>query len=239
MMLYLDRSEVRSILIGQPDECLHITESVLAEIDALPIFTKDDVAAALSAAPVETWKCAARKQSLPEPADCGWPTCGCDPHADKVIAALEEQGHAAPVAQEPVATAPVSPDVWTRRVVREAMQDAWNDICHDTGCHPIDIRNVNGVVFFEPRHWAEQVASLLFARTVRDTLASTPPATSAGLSGPDVARAIRSYCRQQSDASVQFSSDGIERIYYPGLSLPGLVNAILALLSRESGSDRK
>ena len=45
--------------------------------------------AALSASPVETWKCAARKQSLPEPADCGWPTCGCDPYADKVIAALE------------------------------------------------------------------------------------------------------------------------------------------------------
>jgi hypothetical protein len=59
--------------------------------------------AALSASPVETWKCAARKQSLPEPADCGWPTCGCDPYADKVIAALEEQGSASPVAQEPVA----------------------------------------------------------------------------------------------------------------------------------------
>lgn len=48
--------------------------------------------AALSASPVAAWKCAALKQSFPEPADCGWPTCGCDPHADKVIAALEEQG---------------------------------------------------------------------------------------------------------------------------------------------------
>lgn len=54
-------------------------------------------------APVGTWECSARKQNLPEPADCGWPTCGCDPHADKVIAALEEQGNVAPVAQEPVA----------------------------------------------------------------------------------------------------------------------------------------
>lgn len=59
------------------------------------------IEAALSATPVEMWKCAARKQSLPEPADCGWPTCGCDPYADKVIAALEEQGlPASPVAQE-------------------------------------------------------------------------------------------------------------------------------------------
>jgi hypothetical protein len=34
--------------------------------------------------------CAARKQSLPEPADCNWPVCGCDPYAVKVIDALEE-----------------------------------------------------------------------------------------------------------------------------------------------------
>ena len=27
-----------------------------------------------------------------DPQDCGWPMCGCDPHADKVIAALEESG---------------------------------------------------------------------------------------------------------------------------------------------------
>jgi len=39
------------------------------------------------------WSCAARKQTLPEPAECNWPVCGCDPYADKVIAALEESGH--------------------------------------------------------------------------------------------------------------------------------------------------
>lgn len=38
------------------------------------------------------WECAARKSVLPEPADCDWPICGCDPYADKVIAALEEAG---------------------------------------------------------------------------------------------------------------------------------------------------
>lgn len=26
------------------------------------------------------------------PTDCDWPFCGCDPHADRVIAALEESG---------------------------------------------------------------------------------------------------------------------------------------------------
>lgn len=55
-----------------------IARKALAEIDA-----------ALAA---EGWTCAARKQALPEPADCNWPVCGCDPHADKVIEALEEMG---------------------------------------------------------------------------------------------------------------------------------------------------
>lgn len=27
-----------------------------------------------------------------EPQDCDWPFCGCDPYADKVIAAIEESG---------------------------------------------------------------------------------------------------------------------------------------------------
>lgn len=38
------------------------------------------------------WQCAGRKQSLPEPGECDWPSCGCDPHATKVIEALIEQG---------------------------------------------------------------------------------------------------------------------------------------------------
>lgn len=38
------------------------------------------------------WECAGRKQSLPEPGECDWPNCGCDPHATKVIGALIEQG---------------------------------------------------------------------------------------------------------------------------------------------------
>lgn len=77
-----------------------ISETIKSKLRSVELTTR----AALSAAPVGTWECSARKQSLPEPTDCGWPTCGCDPHADKVIAALEEQGHAAPVAQEPVAS---------------------------------------------------------------------------------------------------------------------------------------
>lgn len=40
------------------------------------------------------WQCAARKYNGPDtPADCDWPVCGCDPQADKVIAALDESGH--------------------------------------------------------------------------------------------------------------------------------------------------
>lgn len=41
------------------------------------------------------WACAARAQGTAggnDPADCNWPVCGCDPAADRVIAALQESG---------------------------------------------------------------------------------------------------------------------------------------------------
>ncbi|MEI7296643.1 hypothetical protein WCQ02_31255 [Paraburkholderia tropica] len=41
------------------------------------------------------FECAARKQGSAggnDPADCDWPACGCDEHANRVIAALEESG---------------------------------------------------------------------------------------------------------------------------------------------------
>jgi ribosomal protein L37AE/L43A len=53
--------------------------------------------------------CAARKQSLPEPADCDWPVCGCDPYADKVIAALEESGALKDQSQHPSPIAGLEP----------------------------------------------------------------------------------------------------------------------------------
>ena len=42
-----------------------------------------------------SWECGARKQGTAggnDPADCNWPTCGCDPYATKVIETLQESG---------------------------------------------------------------------------------------------------------------------------------------------------
>lgn len=39
---YVERSKVREILIGQPDENLHVTEDILREVDGLTIFTAAD-----------------------------------------------------------------------------------------------------------------------------------------------------------------------------------------------------
>lgn len=38
------------------------------------------------------FQCAGRRQALPEPGECDWPVCGCDPHAEKVIEALQDAG---------------------------------------------------------------------------------------------------------------------------------------------------
>lgn len=37
------------------------------------------------------WKCKADPHAV-EPQDCDWPNCGCDPHADRVMHGLREQG---------------------------------------------------------------------------------------------------------------------------------------------------
>lgn len=50
-------------------------------------------------------KARAGRTDANDPQDCNWPVCGCDPHADKVIAALDEMGllaALAPSALEPV-----------------------------------------------------------------------------------------------------------------------------------------
>lgn len=51
-------------------------------------------AACTSASPArasarDEWKCRANRTADP-PQDCDWPLCGCDPYAEKVVAALQE-----------------------------------------------------------------------------------------------------------------------------------------------------
>jgi hypothetical protein len=57
---------------------------------------KVDIAAAAAALAAQaqeierlkpTWKCRAQRTADP-PQDCGWPDCGCDPHANKVLEAV-------------------------------------------------------------------------------------------------------------------------------------------------------
>lgn len=49
----------------------------------------------LAAPAPQGWQCKAKPTADP-PQECGWPTCGCDPYADKVINALDEMGAFAP-----------------------------------------------------------------------------------------------------------------------------------------------
>ena len=87
------------------------------ELNGLPGWladTKNNIDAAEDAilamlAERREFTCAARKQSLPEPADCDWPVCGCDPYADKVIAALEESGALKDQSQHPAPIAGLEP----------------------------------------------------------------------------------------------------------------------------------
>jgi hypothetical protein len=75
-------------------EPTHISDYVF---EKYPLYYHPPAAAA-------TFTCAARRQGSAggnDPADCDWPTCGCDEHASKVIATLQESGHL----KEPAAAA--------------------------------------------------------------------------------------------------------------------------------------
>lgn len=50
-------------------------------------------AEALEGNAAPSWKCKAQP-TADTPQDCDWPWCGCDPHADKVIAAIQENDFA-------------------------------------------------------------------------------------------------------------------------------------------------
>jgi Lar family restriction alleviation protein len=70
------------------------------------------------------------------------------------------------------ATKPPLADVTglTAKVVGTAMQDAWDEICDDTRCHPLDIEQLGRRrLSFSPGHWAE-----LTAMRILSALASPP-----------------------------------------------------------------
>lgn len=64
-----------------------------------------EVQAALSSPRAETWECVGRKQAYPEPGECDWPGCGCDPNATKVIESFLEQNWKPPLDRKAVTAA--------------------------------------------------------------------------------------------------------------------------------------
>ncbi|MBS0369059.1 MAG: hypothetical protein JSS57_07660 [Proteobacteria bacterium] len=53
----------------------------------------------------DTWECAGRKQAYPEPGECDWPGCGCDPNATKVIESFLEQNWKPPLDRKAIMAA--------------------------------------------------------------------------------------------------------------------------------------
>ncbi len=46
----------------------------------------------------------------------------------------------------------------TRETLAAALRDAWDEICADTNCHPMDITSHRRQMFFSPGHWVELAA---------------------------------------------------------------------------------
>jgi hypothetical protein len=72
----------------------HAARIAVAQLTPPDAATPEGVAVAIRAAKVNPWTCKADRSGIGgnTPQDCDWPVCGCDPYADKVIAALQESG---------------------------------------------------------------------------------------------------------------------------------------------------
>lgn len=57
----------------------------------------------------------------------------------------------------------LGPDL-IEKIVEEAMLDTWNDICSDTGCHPLDIKRTGRALEFQPAHWSSATAKHVSSR---------------------------------------------------------------------------
>lgn len=65
----------------------------------------------------------------------------------------------------------------TRDALAEVMQDAWGEICDDSGSHPLDMKHGRGsILFYEPGHWTDLIALRLNERRAATPKAPTSTA---------------------------------------------------------------
>jgi hypothetical protein len=58
-------------------------------------------------------------------------------------------------------------EICSHAAVKEVMEVSWDDICTDTGCHPLDIAHgKNKHLIFRAGHWADQIAKRLFLKAL-------------------------------------------------------------------------
>lgn len=65
------------------------------------------------------------------------------------------------------------------RAVEIAMQEAWDEICDDTSCHPLDITKRGRKTFFQANHWARLTGERV--REFITALPSSSPVASQGV----------------------------------------------------------
>jgi hypothetical protein len=76
-----------------------VQSAEVGDMEELGYFVRENWAA-LRPVVDSAWQCKARAGAFDPPVDCDWPTCGCDPLAQKVIDALEEAGWKSPHADD-------------------------------------------------------------------------------------------------------------------------------------------
>lgn len=96
------------------------------------------------------------------------------PDATRIRQSTAQEDHLWNEWQRAAASSPAPMPKVDAKMLGEVMQDAWGEICDDTGCHPLDIRREGKKLFFDERHWVDLISMRLNERLARDAKQAAP-----------------------------------------------------------------
>lgn len=106
-------------------------------------------------------------------------------------------------------------DLIAPELLGDVMQDAWGEICDDTGCHPLDIKRMGRNVFYDGGHWTALIALRLNERLAADALQALHVTTSGwqDIATAPIEQRVLLWCVDPSFMTRQTENDAREPVF--------------------------
>lgn len=172
-----DRKLQRALDVGREQICKESSgrDEAGAIMDAYDFAA--DIALRSATAPIDTLypcpDCGQRVLKI-NVCNCKYGSCSEQPNCRIVLQKERE----AREARASLANAPAEPSEarYIKDIIENAMLTMWNEICADTGCHPLDIIQGKGrELEFHRGHWARMTAEMAEGQILKLILPPPPP----------------------------------------------------------------